>query len=181
MAITRIAQVDVGAGGAANITFSSIPSTYTDLMLVCMLRNDSPPGTPFSAANLVINSDTAANYSQKYLSGNGSTTSSSSNSTLTAVYPVRTTATAATASTFASSTIYIPNYTVATSKTISMDTVSENNAASAAQEIVAGAWSGTATINSLSLQNLSTYLFQIGSSATLYGISKSGATGATVA
>ena len=180
MSVTKIAQIDV-ASTVATMTFSSIPATFTDLMLVCMLRNDSPSGTPFGAANLVINGDTGSNYAQRYLSGNGATTSSTSNSTLTAVYPVRVTDTAATASTFASSTIYIPNYAGSTAKSVSMDTVSENNAATAAQEIVAGSWTGTAVINSLSLQNISTYLFQVGSSATLYGVTKGTSSGVTVA
>jgi hypothetical protein len=33
-----IATVEVGSGGAANIEFTSIPATYTDLKVVCSLR-----------------------------------------------------------------------------------------------------------------------------------------------
>ena len=53
------------------ITFSSVPSTYTDLRVVLVEATDG--------ANLGIrfNSDTASNYSYTYVQGNGSTASSS--------------------------------------------------------------------------------------------------------
>ena len=35
---TLISSVTVGSGGAANIEFTSIPSTYTDLLLKYYLR-----------------------------------------------------------------------------------------------------------------------------------------------
>ena len=36
-----IATVTVGSGGAADVTFSSIPATYTDLLLKLSSRADS--------------------------------------------------------------------------------------------------------------------------------------------
>jgi len=36
----KIATVTVGAGGASNITFSSIPQTYTDIKVVVSARTD---------------------------------------------------------------------------------------------------------------------------------------------
>ncbi len=66
--------VNVGAGGAANITFSSIPSTYQHLQIRGFGRSNR------SAANdemiLRYNSDNGANYATHRLYGDGSSTGS---------------------------------------------------------------------------------------------------------
>ena len=54
---------------AASVTFSSIPGTYTDLVLVCNSKLTS--GTPTS--RLQFNGDTATNYSTTMIYGDGST------------------------------------------------------------------------------------------------------------
>lgn len=54
---------------AASVTFSSIPATYTDLVLVCNAATTSGD----QEWNLRLNGDTANNYSSTYLSGNGTT------------------------------------------------------------------------------------------------------------
>lgn len=56
-----------------SITFTSIPNTYTDLKLILVVQTSSVVG-----GNLVINSDTNANYCRTSLNGNGSTPTSSS-------------------------------------------------------------------------------------------------------
>jgi len=38
--MVAIQTVTVGSGGAANIEFTSIPQTYTDLVVVLSLRNN---------------------------------------------------------------------------------------------------------------------------------------------
>ena len=55
---------------AASITFSSIPADYTHLQLRSYFTPYSTAGDGF--VQLTFNSDTAANYSWHYLSGNGS-------------------------------------------------------------------------------------------------------------
>lgn len=61
---------------ASSVTFSSIPSTYTDLVIICSVFN-SADGT---ATEFQFNSDTGTNYSNTFLEGNGSTASSSKES-----------------------------------------------------------------------------------------------------
>jgi len=61
----------------ASVTFSSIPSTYQDLVLVC---NGIRSAAAVTAVQL--NGDTASNYSQTLLSGNGSSASSSRNTSV---------------------------------------------------------------------------------------------------
>jgi hypothetical protein len=69
---------------AASVTFSSIPGTYTDLILVANVAASSA-GT-FSST-LRFNSDSASNYSDTRMIGNGSTASSNRDSNQTEMYP----------------------------------------------------------------------------------------------
>ena len=70
-----ISTVTVGSGGAATISFSSIPATYTDLKVVASLRATGSRGE--DAVLIRFNSDsTAANYTARTIRGNGSATSS---------------------------------------------------------------------------------------------------------
>ena len=64
---TPIASITLGAA-AASVTFSSIPSTYTDLVLIVSADVTS------AGQNLLLtfNSDTGSNYSRTFLYGNGS-------------------------------------------------------------------------------------------------------------
>jgi hypothetical protein len=78
-------------------------------------------------------------------------------------------------STFANNEIYIPNYTSSNFKSVSIDSVSEANQAGAVyQDMVAGLWSTTSAITSITLTSLSTgNNFVQYSTATLYGIKNS--------
>lgn len=59
-----IATTTVGAGGATDVTFSSIPNTYTHLQIRAANRGGS-------SGNIRFNSDTGNNYTRHYLEGNG--------------------------------------------------------------------------------------------------------------
>lgn len=63
-----IATVTVGAGGASNITFSSIPATYQHLQVRMLARNTSTS----NGYNARFNSDSGSNYARHYLIGTGS-------------------------------------------------------------------------------------------------------------
>ena len=68
---------------AASVTFSSIPATYTDLVLRISARSDRVSTT--DRLRLTFNSDTATNYSNITLVGDGAAASSqnASNATYT--------------------------------------------------------------------------------------------------
>lgn len=166
----KIATVTVGAGGAANIDFTSISGTYTDLLVKVSARSVDAVN---SSDPLVIRlNGSSSNLSARALYGEGSgsglslTRASNSN--------VAWTSTAVnTASTFGSAEWYLPNYTGSTNKSISSDAVQENNATAAIASLSAILWSNTAAINQITIltgngSNLAQY-----STATLYGISKS--------
>jgi hypothetical protein len=76
-----IATVTVGAGGVANIEFTSIPSTYTHLQIRGI-------GLITSAGGFTVqfNSDTGSNYSWHQLFGDGSSAQSNNGTTQTFMY-----------------------------------------------------------------------------------------------
>ena len=147
---------------AASITFSSIPQTFTDLYLVVSAR--SSYASDYDVFDILPNGS-AADDTFKVLRGSGSSASSESDNFIR----VRFSAANATANTFGSSSIYIPNYTASQSKSFSIDAVTENNTTQAFQEITAGLWSVSTAISSLELDVI-LGSFASGSSATLYGI-----------
>lgn len=69
-AFESIATVTVGAGGAANVEFTSIPSTYSHLQIRGIARNTSVAGGTESF-QVQFNSDTGNNYAGHNLYGDG--------------------------------------------------------------------------------------------------------------
>jgi hypothetical protein len=85
MATNTYVELDKVTVGTAvsSVTFSSIPATYTDLVLVA---------SPLSTTNgnqftMQFNSDSASNYSATYLSGTGSAAASYRRSSQTSITP----------------------------------------------------------------------------------------------
>ena len=70
---TALATVTLG-GTASSVTFSSIPATYRDLVLV---MNGSPSSNDYPTLSSRLNGDTGANYSRVRMYGTGSSTASS--------------------------------------------------------------------------------------------------------
>jgi hypothetical protein len=66
-----IATVTVGSGGAANIEFTSIPSTFAHLQ-IRLIGSDGKTTGVASRANITVNGDTGSNYSRHELYGDGS-------------------------------------------------------------------------------------------------------------
>jgi len=162
---TKIAAVTVGAGGAASIDFTSIPSTYTDLCVKVSAR-----GTD-SSGDLGIKLNTSSSsFSRRVLRGNGSAASSTnaSDNYIGGLEP-----STYTASTFGNAEIYIPNYAGSTNKSISVDSVTENNATEAFAFFVASLWSNSAAITGITLYPFTSGNLAQYSTAVLYGINKS--------
>ena len=165
--MVAIQTVTVGAGGAASIDFTNIPQTYTDLVVQVSGRGTGAGGEV--SATLQFNNN-SSNYSSRWLRGNGAAASSGSDTYGTdEIYLFEMPAASATASTFQNGSIYIPNYTSSNNKSVSVDSVSENNATTAWAYLTAGLWSNSAAVTSIKL------LLQVGnfaqySTATLYGV-----------
>lgn len=162
----KIAAVTVGSGGASSIDFTSIPSTYTDLVLKISARTTRASRT--DAISLSFNG-VATNQSSIYLEGTGSGAASGSLTSFRTLANGDT----STASTFGNSEYYIPNYAGSNFKSASSDGVSENNATNADAWLVANLWSSTAAITSITVTDLNSANFMQYSTATLYGIKNS--------
>ena len=149
-------------GSSANsVTFSSIPSTYTDLIVVYQA------GVVSGAADLSLqfNGDTASNYSATYLYGSGSSAASARTSNGT---KIDTTGLGYMDTTLnQSNIIQIMNY--ANTTTYKTCLVRVGNAGNGLSAVV-GLWRKTPeAINSVKLFSSSNNL-AVGSTFTLYGI-----------
>ena len=165
--------ITVGEAGASSVTFNNIPQTgYTDLKVVCSTRSSVAGGATWMNNDVYFNNTLATN-SEKNLQGNGSSASSENGSTL--IYSV---ATNGTANTFASSEIYIPNYSVnGIQKSASSESVTESNATGSVANMGASLWTTTSPITSIKLQPVSgggSYLQY--STFYLYGLAAVGTT-----
>ena len=167
---TLISSVTVGSGGAANVEFTSIPATYTDLQVLTSLRTNRASAVR-DVAKIQFNSNTGSNYSEIELYGTGSAASSASATSQTSARCGYPTASTATASTFSNDSIYIPNYLSSNNKSFSVDSVTETNAAATDMVLIAGLWAQTAAITSIKIFPLVGTLFDQYSTAYLYGIS----------
>ena len=157
-----IASSTVGASGAASIDFTSIPSTFTDLCILTSVRVDGAT----AATQMTFNGGGTGTFSSRWLRGTGSAVSSSIETNIHAGYANYS---GTTASTFANATIYIPNYAGSSQKSVSVDSVNENNATTAFAVLIAGLWTGTAAINQVTLSPVSGNYVQY-STAYLYGV-----------
>jgi hypothetical protein len=158
-----IQAATVGSGGAASITFmntGNIPSTFTDLVIKISARNTSSGDIFYIALN-----GSSSSFTSKYMYWENTTV----NTGTLAQYGGRMNTSSTTSSTFASTDIYIPNYAGSTNKSYSSDSVSENNSAAAPGSLIAGLWSNTAAITSITLTPNSGNFAQY-STAYLYGV-----------
>jgi len=166
MSLTHIETIELGSS-QSSITFSSIPADYDDLLVLISARNTA--GNNFNNMRVTFNGSSTG-YSERLLSGDGSSASSSSSSTTYLEFQYANGI--STANTFSSTSMYISNYTASQAKSISTDTVTENNATTALQGIVAGLWNNTATITSITVDGqANSGSFVTGCTFSLYGIS----------
>lgn len=171
-----IASQVVGSGGASSVTFGSggtIPQTYTDLKVSFSARTNNSTGGAWDNIYITFNGNSSG-YNQilayGYDSGSTASASGSSGSQFTFVYAPRS---AATANTFGSGELYIPNYTSSNQKSCSIDTVVENNSSSSYfLAMTAGLWTNTAAITSITITANSNSFVQY-STFYLYGIKNS--------
>jgi hypothetical protein len=106
-----IATVTVGSGGAADVTFSSIPATFTHLQIRSIGRSTrvaTDDSYRIQAGNGSI--DTGSNYSFHFLRGTGAAASSSAGSTQSFIIGGDTSAASATAGIFSADVLDILDY-----------------------------------------------------------------------
>ncbi len=164
---------------AASVTFSAIPATYTDLILKYSARSSQSGGifdNAITGQYLSINgAPSGTSYSNTRVFTDGGTPVSDRRTDSDAVYDWHVPDADATSDTFNNAEIYIPNYTVAQNRPISIFSVAENNATAAGLLSIvgiAGLYRNTTTITSLRIYTAAGN-FVSGSSFFLYGIKSS--------
>jgi hypothetical protein len=157
---TPIATTSIGNTTTATYTFSSIPSTYTDLILVQSIGNNSGSGA--SGVRIQYNGDTGSNYSWTYLVGTGSSAVSGRNSNAT-YYDI---GIENDTTNFAVVTTQIMNYA---NTTTYKTAISRGSASTREVSTNASLWRSTSAINSITITKADGN-FKQGSTFTLYGI-----------
>ncbi len=168
-----IGKITLGSD-AANVEFTSIPSTYTDLALALVLRSNRSTGNASEDSLKVrFNGSTSNIYSSRILYGNGSSALSASEASVS--YATAYTVVPSndnTASTFSNTHIYIPNYAGSTNKSFSIEGAGENNNAASGLGCAACLWASTDAITSILMYPYNGSNWKSGSAAYLFGISK---------
>lgn len=150
-----IATTTLGSA-AADVTFTSIPGTYTDLIIA---GNGIKSGD--HGINVQFNSDTGSNYSFTYLYGDGSSAVSGRESNKSFASGGRL------ATNGAVSLFYIMNYANTTTyKTM----LSKGSNAGALTIAVVSLWRSTSAITTIKINPGDLGNFATGSTFTLYGI-----------
>jgi hypothetical protein len=173
MSMTLI-QTKTLVAAAASIEFTSIPQDGTDLVVLHAGRMAVVVGGGF---NIQFN-NVATNYSRRNLTGNSSTASSFNG--LDGEAGNFNDGGRGGSATFANGRIYITNYSAAVNKTWSYESVNENNAATNDLALGNGVWENTAAITSLKLTPATAQNIAIGSTVSLYKITKGSSGGVVV-
>jgi hypothetical protein len=168
--MTKLASTTVGVTAQSSISFTNIPQGYTDLVIKVSGRTAAAQGI----SELSFNSVTTGGSSRIMygIGGAGSPGSATYASSIRSGYIV---GTDYTASTFANNEIYISNYSSNVFKSVVVDSVTENNASEAYLQYVAGLWSNSSPITSLTFTVLNNNngvasTFTQHSTFTLYGV-----------
>jgi hypothetical protein len=157
---------------ATTITLSSIPSTFTDLVVKFMVRMDT--GGTNDQMRFRFNGVTTSSYAYTHLRGDGSgAISYSPNTTETSAYGTVVNGNTATSNTFSNGELYIPSYNSSTQKPSSIFTSMENNSATSYITVAANLGTATTAISSIGFFSLNGTDFMAGSSFYLYGIKNS--------
>jgi hypothetical protein len=157
------------AATATTFTFSAIPSTYTDLLVKLSLRTDTAGSNDL--ITYTLNGDSATNYSYTGLNSGGGTPASVRQSAANWIRLGWCNAATSTSNTFSNSELYLPSYLVSQNKPTGNSSVFENN--NATDNYInanAGLYRSTTAISSITISNISSANFVVGSSFYLYGV-----------
>jgi hypothetical protein len=162
---------NVLASSAASVTFSAIPSTYTDLVLRVSNRNTS------NSSNYTLSvGGSAGEYSETEIHAEGTSTIGSTRTTNTDPFGTSsylfTVASADTANAFGVSEIYIPSYTASQNKPVSLVSFRERDSTAHGMSAIAGLFRNNSAITTIVATSAGTS-FAATSSFYLYGIKNS--------
>jgi hypothetical protein len=153
----------------SSVTFTSISADYTDLVLLCSYRGSF--SAEYDQLRMAFNGTNNWSYKGVYASGSG--TGSESGSGLSGGKVALGEGSSATANTFSSDMIYIPNYLSSDYKVVSSDTTGENDATTNFSGLYANVNASTSAVSSITLTTQNSSNFLQYSSFYLYGIKNS--------
>lgn len=159
---------NVLSSSAASVTFSAIPSTYTDLVLRVSIRLASG-----NYCSIRLNGSSASNYSRVGIAASGTGVGNISNSNINYLRIIDVNTSSNTANTFSSEEIYLPNYTATQNHSVSIFGATEDNSSAGnTLGVIAALWSNTSAISSIEIADhiAGTATFDAGTSFYLYGI-----------
>lgn len=170
---TLISATTLANSTTGTVTFSAIPNTFTDLELLYETRDTTD--TPLTELVVTFNGESASGtlLSSTIIRAQGSGGSTSQRYSSNG-YPrfVISQPSTYTANSFASGSLYIPNYLSTTAKPMSIFGTPETNATSMDATVVAASYyRNTAAITSIAVKSANNFL--TGSSLYLYGIKNS--------
>jgi hypothetical protein len=163
---------------ASSVTFSSIPNTYTDLVVRCFVRS-TRASTATDNIRVRFNGTTTG-YTGSALRGfpDGSTNALQAEQTGSTTYlTTYSPSDQSTSATYSNTEIYIADYLGSINKPVFITSISENNTTTSptnAWQVFpqAGKWANTAAITSIEFTSANAASIDAGSTFILYGIKK---------
>ena len=155
----KIATTTLGSA-ASSYTFSSIPGTYTDLILIANFATSTTGPLSYQIGNGSV--DTGSNYSRTSIYGDGSSAASFRESNQTYFNTANGSTTL-----IANDIVQFMNYSNTTTYKTMLD---KNNNASGTVQANVYLWRSTAAINTIKIFNSNGYNLSANSTFTLYGI-----------
>ena len=153
----------------SSVTLSSIPSTYTDLVLIADMSTSGSTNYP----SIRLNGDTASNYSRTYINGDGSSDTSGRNTeSYMTVFGNAITASKV------NFIIHFMDYSNTTTNKIAL---SRKNDSAGVMGATVHQWRSTNAINSISISSQTSDTFSVGTTFSLYGILREGVSPTTKA
>lgn len=167
-----LASSTVGAGGASQIHFTGLSTSFKDLYICTSVRSDD---AGVRTSLLITVASSASNYSSKLVRAYDNTTVDSASGGSSSINTFRVPAAGNTSSVFSNDSFYLPNYSSSSYKSMSLDNAMETNLSSGTTNYLslsAGLWSDTTAISQVTF-TLGSGNFVQYSSAYIYGIKSS--------
>jgi hypothetical protein len=155
---------------ASILSFTSLPSTYTDLRVVMNLADDpSEAGT--GAPIIYFNNDRTSLYSQTAMWGDGSTASSASRISDTKIYALYQGNSPTSTTLFPVMIVDIMNYASSVNKVALISTAADRSGSGSAERHI-GLYRSNTAISSFYVSNDGAKNFATGSTMAIYGIKR---------
>jgi hypothetical protein len=150
------------SSASSNVSFTSIPGTYTDLIVSISIAGVSVQETP----NMYFNGDNSALYSTTQIIGNGSTATSNRTTSTTYFYGIGSKNSGQTTG-VSSIIVQIPSYS---NTSIFKTMLSRNNSTPTEVNFISGLYRSTSAVSSINFTVQAGNTYSTGTVFSIYGI-----------